>query len=47
MTTSTKNFRSRFDIINPNFKPLVNTALIATGLALGAVFAPWERALIM
>lgn len=47
MTSLIQNFNSSIDIINPRYKPLVNTALVATGLALGAVFAPWEAVKIV
>jgi hypothetical protein len=42
---------SYFDIINPQYKPLVFTAATATGLAtslaIGAVLAPWEAVRII
>ncbi|MBA3721892.1 MAG: hypothetical protein H0W88_05780 [Parachlamydiaceae bacterium] len=42
MTTTTKNISSTFDIVNPKYKPLVYAGVIATGLAVGAVFVPIE-----
>lgn len=47
MTSVSQTSNSCFDIINPQYKPLVYTAATATGLAIGAVLAPWEAVRII
>ena len=47
MTSITQKLISSIDIVNPKYKILVYTALGATCLATGAVFAPWQAVKIV
>lgn len=41
-TTAVANTKPALPLINQKYEPLVNTAAVATGLAVAAVLAPWE-----
>lgn len=46
MSTLIQNL-TNIDIVNPRYRPLVYSACVATGVAVGAVFAPWEAVKIV
>lgn len=47
MASVAQTHNSCFDLVNPQYKPLVYAAATATSLAIGALLAPWEAVRII